>query len=291
MHPALDASAPANASLPPVPATAGAATAYLARPTGRVAYDVTGVGPLVICLPGMGDLRSVYRFLAPALANVGFRVATMDLRGHGESDTTFDAYDDVAAGTDLVALAQHLGGPAILIGNSMGAAAACWAAAEAPQQTAGLVLLGPFVRNGTSPLGRILFRLALLRPWGPAAWSAYFRTLYPTRRDAEYDGHFAEVLASLHRPGHWNAFRATTQTSHDPVEARLGEVHAPTLVVMGEKDPDWPDPTAEARWISERLRARTLMVPGAGHYPQAEFPEVVSPLVAEFARGIPQAAA
>ncbi len=272
--------------------TAAPATAYLARPTGRIAYDITGAGPLVICLPGMGDLRSVYRFLAPVLAEGGFRVATMDLRGHGESDTTFDAYDDVAAGTDLVALAGHLGGPAILIGNSVGAAAACWAAAEAPKQTAGLVLLGPFVRNGsTTPLGKILFRLALLRPWGRAAWNAYFRTLYPTRHDAEFDAHSAEVVASLHRPGHWNAFQATTRTSHDPVEARLGEVHTPTLVVMGEKDPDWPDPTAEARWIAERLGARTLMVPNAGHYPQAEFPEVVSPLVAEFARGVLQPAA
>ena len=66
-------------------------------PHRRIAYDLTGAGPLVICLPGLGDLRSVYRFLAPALAEVGFRVATMDLRGHGESDTTYDAYDDVAA--------------------------------------------------------------------------------------------------------------------------------------------------------------------------------------------------
>jgi pimeloyl-ACP methyl ester carboxylesterase len=269
--------------------TGASAIAYLTRPTGRIAYDIRGVGPLVICLPGMGDLRSVYRFLAPALAKVGFRVATMDLRGHGESDTTFDAYDDVAAGSDLIALATHLTGPAIFIGNSMGAAAACWAAAEAPKVTAGLVLLGPFVRNGAAtPLGKLLFRLALLRPWGRAAWSAYFQKRYPTRNDAEFDAHFARVVASLQRPGHWRAFQATARTTHDAVEARLNEVHAPTLVVMGEKDPDWPDPTAEARWIAERLGARTLMVPNAGHYPQAEFPEVVSPLVAEFAGGVIQ---
>jgi pimeloyl-ACP methyl ester carboxylesterase len=278
---------------PPVPSKARSpatnATDYLTRPTGRIAYDLTGAGPLVICLPGMGDLRSVYRFLAPALAEVGFRVATMDLRGHGESDTTFDAYDDVAAGSDLIALAEHLNGPAILIGNSMGAAAACWAAAEAPKMTAGLVLLGPFVRNGSAtPLSRLLFRIALLRPWGRAVWKAYFRTLYPSRRDAEYDTHFAEVVASLHRPGHWDAFRATARTSHDAAEARLGEVRAPTFVVMGEKDPDWPDPTAEARWITERLSARTLMVPNSGHYPQAEFPEVVSPAVAKFVQGVIQ---
>jgi pimeloyl-ACP methyl ester carboxylesterase len=262
-------------------------TQYLDRPGGRIAYDITGTGPLVICLPGMGDIRSVYRFLAPALADAGFRVATMDLRGHGDSDTTFDAYDDVAAGSDLIALAKHLGGRTVFVGNSMGAGAACWAAAEEPNLTGGLVLLGPFVRDGTAnPFGALLFRLALLRPWGPAAWRAYFRTLYPTRHSADFESHLAELDASIGKPGHWDAFRKTTRTSHAPVEARLSEVRAPTLVVMGDKDPDFPDPAAEARWIAQRLGCEVLMVSGAGHYPQAEFPEIVSPAVAEWLSGM-----
>src|SRR3712207_2030452 len=102
-------------------------TTTVQRPEGRIAYDVTGSGPLVVCIPGMGELRSAYRFTAPALAAAGFRVATMDLRGHGDSDTTFTRYDDVAAGEDALALVEHLGGPAVLLGNSMGAGAAAWA--------------------------------------------------------------------------------------------------------------------------------------------------------------------
>lgn len=77
-------------------------TQLLARPKGRIALDVAGEGPLVICAPGMGDLRSVFRFLRPDLIAAGFRVATMDLRGHGDSEATFDSYDDVATGEDLV---------------------------------------------------------------------------------------------------------------------------------------------------------------------------------------------
>ncbi len=73
---------------------------YLQRPEGRVAYDVRGEGPLVVCLPGMGDVRFSYRVLAAELAAGGCTVATMDLRGHGDSDTTFSRYDDVAAGED-----------------------------------------------------------------------------------------------------------------------------------------------------------------------------------------------
>jgi pimeloyl-ACP methyl ester carboxylesterase len=51
---------------------------------------------------------------------------------------------------------------------------------------------------------------------------------------------------------------------------------------MGEKDPDFPDPNIEARWVADRLKCEVLMVPGAGHYPQAEFPEIVSPAIVEF---------
>lgn len=261
----------------------GSATRYLERPEGRIAFDVVGEGPLVVCAPGMGDLRSVYRFLAPELAAAGFRVATMDLRGHGESDATFTTYDDVAAGTDLLAVAEHLGGPAVLVGNSMAAGGAVWAAAERPDLVAGLVLIGPFVRN--APVGRgaaLAFRLGLLRPWGPAAWNAWYAKLYPGRPPADLAEHRARIRESLRRPGRWRAFIATSRTSHAPAEARLGEVRAPSLVVMGERDPDFRDPAAEAAWIAERLRGEVLLVPGAGHYPQAEAPDVVGPAVVRF---------
>ena len=91
-----------------------------------------GDGPLVICIPGMGDLRSTYRFLVPTLVAAGYRVATMDLRGHGESSCVFESYDDEALASDVIALAESLGGPAVLIGNSMGAGAAVIAAAARP---------------------------------------------------------------------------------------------------------------------------------------------------------------
>jgi len=257
---------------------------FLERPEGRIAYDVVGDGPLVVCVPGMGDLRSSYRFLAPALVEAGYRVSTMDLRGHGDSDATFAAYDDVAAGTDALALVAELGGgPAVLVGNSMGAGAVAWAAAEAPDLVGALVLIGPFVRNAPVNRGAALaFRLMLLRPWGPAAWNAWYRRLFTSRPPADLDAHRARIRDSLRRPGRWKAFAATTHTTHAPVEARLGEVRARTLVVMGDRDPDFKDPTAEAEFVADRLAGALVMVHGAGHYPHAEYPEIVTPAVVDF---------
>ncbi len=268
-------------------------TRKLRRAEGQIAYDVLGVGPLVVCLPGMGELRSSYRHNLQALAEAGFRVAAMDLRGHGDSDATFTTYDDVAAATDALALVEELGGPAVLVGNSMGAGAAVWAAAERPDLVAGLVLVGPFVRQvPINPLLAWAFRIAMSGPWAPAVWNAYLPSLYPGHKPADFAEHRAAIRASMRQPGHARAFVATTRTSHAPAEARLGEVTAAALVVMGTADPDFPDPAAEANWIVSHLPnaggdgAERLLVEGAGHYPQAQEPDIVNPALIAFARSV-----
>ena len=91
------------------------------------------------------------------------------------------------------------------------------------------------------------------------------------------------VVASLKRPGYGKAFSLTTrQTTHDPAEARLGDVTAPAIVIMGDSDPDFKDPAGEAAWIGEKLNAQVVMVPEAGHYPQSQQPEITTPAVLGF---------
>ena len=51
---------------------------------------------------------------------------------------------------------------------------------------------------------------------------------------------------------------------------------------MGELDPDFKDPRAEAAWIGEQLRGEVVVVPECGHYPQAQQPEAVSAAVIAF---------
>ncbi|HXY44471.1 MAG TPA: alpha/beta hydrolase [Acidimicrobiales bacterium] len=258
-------------------------TAYLDRPGGRIAYEVGGDGPLVVLVPGMGDLRATYRFLAPTVRAAGYRVASTDLRGHGDSDATFASYGDAETAGDIAALIGELGGPAVVVGNSMGAGAAALAAAQQPELVSGLVLIGPFVRQPqVGAASRLLLRVAMARPWVARVWGAYLPKLYPGRRPADFDQYRAEIVASLRRPGHARAFSRTTRTSHAPVEARLGDVRAPALVVMGALDPDFKDPQAEAGWIARALRAEVVIVPEAGHYPQAQRPDVTTEAVLGF---------
>ncbi len=260
-----------------------ASTAYLTRPEGRVAYDIEGHGPLVVLVPGMGDLRTTYRFLAPALRAAGYRVACMDLRGHGESDVTFASYGDVETSADIVALVEELGGPAVIVGNSMGAGSAVIAAATRPELVRGLVLVGPFVRNGEiSALQRVLFQIAMAPPWAAMVWKSYLPKLYAGRMPDDFEGYRRQVVANLRRPGYAKAFSRTTHTSHDPAEAQLGHVAAPAMVVMGEQDPDFPDQKAEAAWIGEALHAEVVMVADAGHYPQSQQADITNDAILRF---------
>ena len=264
-------------------ATRSQATSYLARPDGRVAYDVGGDGPLVVLVPGMGDLRSTYRFVEPALRAAGYRVATTDLRGQGDSDTTFATYGDPETAADIIALVEELGGPAVIVGNSMGGAAGVIMAAERPELVDGLVLVDAFVRNSrTNAMQRLLTRVAMAPLWAATVWKSYMPRLYAGRRPTDFEAYRDGVVASLRRPGYAKAFSRITHTSHDPAEARVNDVSAPTLVVMGDRDPDFPDPKAEAAWIADVLHGEVVIVSEAGHYPQSQQPEVTTAAMLRF---------
>ncbi|MGI8881705.1 MAG: alpha/beta fold hydrolase [Jatrophihabitans sp.] len=256
---------------------------YLDRRGGRIAYQVSGTGPLVVCVPGMGELRSSFRFLVPDLVTAGFRVAVLDIRGHGDSDATFGSYDDVALAGDIRALVEHLGGPAAVVGSSMGAAASVLAAVEHGELFSALVMTGPFVRD--VPLSKMqtwMMRAAMGGPWARRVWLSYYPKFYPGTPPADFEQHRAEIGAAMQRKGHRAAFTKTTRTSHSPADAVLDSVRTRTLVVMGAQDPDFPDPTAEAHMIASRVHGRAEIVAESGHYPHAQRPNLVSPLVIDF---------
>ncbi|MCA9623782.1 MAG: alpha/beta fold hydrolase [Myxococcales bacterium] len=261
-------------------------TQFLVRPEGRIAFDLRGPsnGPLVVAVPSLGDVRAEYRFLAPRLAEQGFRVATLDVRGHGESDVGFSDFTSAAVGSDVVALIDHLGArKAQVIGTSMAAAGAVWAAAERPETIERIVLVGPFVRAIPAPAWlRIAMKLLFMRPWGPSAWGLYYKSLYPTSPPADLATYRAELVANLRQPGRLEALHAMLADDKSACEARIPEVRARTLVMMGSRDPDFPKPEAEARLVAERLSAEHVMIEGAGHYPHAEMPDLVAPRIASF---------
>lgn len=266
-----------------------AQTEFFRRPGGTIAYDDNHAkGELVILLPGMGALRSEYRYLTPELTKAGYRVVTVDLRGHGESSVDWDEYTLPASGQDILDLITYLdAGSAHVIGTSFSPGAAVWAAAEQPEAIRSLTMIGAFVRTPAPNFMSKLTEKVLLRgPWKVPLWATFYKTLYPTTQPHDFDEYINELKSTLREPGRFAALQALAFAPKTEAEARLTQVTAPTLVVMGTKDPDWPDPVAEANFIAEKMAAEVVLIEGAGHYPQTEMPEKTAPAIIAFLNGI-----
>ncbi|KAA5606398.1 alpha/beta hydrolase [Roseospira marina] len=264
-------------------------TRFLEVEGGRIAYDDSGGdGPLIVTIPGMGDLRSEYRHLSPRLRQAGFRVVTMDVRGFGETSATWNDYSARAVGGDALALVKHLGaGKAVILGNSFAAGSALWAARDAPDRVRGVVLLGPIVRDGPiSPTTMLAFQVGFAGPWRTEFWAAYWDALFPTRKPDDHDAYRAQLVANLGEPGRMDALLAMLGLSKAETATIVSQSHVPALVVMGSLDPDFDDPAAEANWLAGQIGAESLIIEGAGHYPHAEMPEQVAPKLHTFVRAL-----
>jgi pimeloyl-ACP methyl ester carboxylesterase len=269
-------------------------TEFLDVDGGRIAYDVTGSGPLVVLSHGIGDRRQAYRFLAPELAQAGYRVANADLRGHGESSMGWASITRTDIAGDLLALISHLGGPAVIVGHSISGGAATIAAAKQPELVSGIVEINPFTRTQRLNPGALLrirrYRRGISLLTGTQLfrslrlWMRYLDLAYPAK-PADYAGYMTALAAKLREPGRMAEFMKTGKSTPADAGAQLPNITVPALVIMGTLDPDFADPRAEGGAIAAAMPAglaTVATVDGAGHYPHAQSPDEVAALVIPF---------
>ncbi|MEU5882656.1 alpha/beta hydrolase [Spirillospora sp. NPDC047279] len=259
-------------------------TEYLDVDGGRIAYDVTGGdGPLVVLAPGMGVVRGTFRLLAPKLAEAGYRVAALDLRGHGESSVPFASYSITDSGKDLAALIRHLGGgPAVVLGNSFSSGSAAWVAAHEPALVRAIVLEAPFAR--TVKMNPVMRQLARVILSVPTLWGIYYKNLLKGPKPDDFPAYLKALKANMGERGRLAAARTMGLDDKPEMEGVLTRVAQPALVVMGTRDPDFPDPRAEAEIVAGELAGKTeiVMIEGSGHYPHQEFPAETAATVLTF---------
>jgi pimeloyl-ACP methyl ester carboxylesterase len=270
-------------------------TEFIEVDGGRIAYDVTGEGPVVLLAPGMGTTRDAYRFLAPKIVAAGYRVVNVDLRGHGESSLgNWSSYTRTDTANDLLAVLRQVGGPAVVVGNSFSGGSATIMAATAPELITAIVEMCPFTRvpkldlmallgNGRHRKG-VLLLMRTGMTGSVKAWTRYLDHAYPGTKPADYEANLAELLVNL-RAGGMTAARNMGLSQPTDAQAQLPNVHCPALIMMGSLDPDWPNPQAEAEAIVAALPdgvGRYVMIEGAGHYPHAQYPDQVAAALLPF---------
>jgi pimeloyl-ACP methyl ester carboxylesterase len=254
-------------------------------------------GPPVVLVHGLGATNASMLPLIPGLAR-DYRVLAPDLPGHGGSEATGSAHAARFLGDWLSAfLRETCGGPAVLVGNSLGGRTALEAALNSPAEVRGLVLLCPavafrklrqlvpFVRLVPDELAalpvRVPRRMAMRGLRGLFADSTRLPDAW---HEAAID-EFVRVVSI--RPNRLAIFSALRNVYLDEPFGdsgfwnRLPALAPPALFVWG--DQDVLVPSGFARFVEEALpNATSVVLDSCGHVPQFEQTERTSALISDF---------
>ncbi len=256
--------------------------------TTTMAHDDSGGdGPVVLLIPGAGDVRSENRFLAELLERQGFRVINADLPGHGDSPIA-PAYTVESTASAIVELVERLdAAPVTVVANSFAPAAAVWAATERPDLFSGLVAISPHLHAENSLSASIVsisMRLLLRGPWAAGLWAKLYTGWYKTNPPTDLEHELSKLKSMLSDKDRRRAVRLTLTADRRGMEERIARLRLPTLTIFGSADDHFSDPVATAEATAAELGGGRLLVDGAGHYPHVEDPTSVARAVVEFIR-------
>jgi pimeloyl-ACP methyl ester carboxylesterase len=253
--------------------------------TVELVFDERGAGPPLVVLHGLFGAKRNWATIAKALAP-RHRVLTVDLRNHGASP--WDAVHDYPALAGDVArfIHTHVGGPAAVLGHSMGGKAAMVLALEEPDLVERLVVVD------IAPAASRTSLIDALRAMQQVPLAAC------TRR-GEVDAALAESIAdpsvraflvqNVTTVPHGLAWAVNLEAVERNFPAIVGfpDVAAgrtftgPTLFVVGERS-DYIRPEHHAV-IHRLFPAATIeVVAGAGHWVHAEAPDAFLAVLSGF---------
>lgn len=255
------------------------------RPTSlldtSIAYDRWGRrGPRLLLVHAIGMDRHSWESIAPQLAQ-DFQVAALDLPGHGESDKPAGVdYGIWALAARVHRFLDELEWPdALVVGNSLGGGVSLAMTLQQPDRVRGLALIDSVAfRSGLPLVGRLAFVPVLPLTTALAPRLAVRLGLETARRrwGSVTAGRCDSARCYLRsREGRGAFFRALRQLygpDLDEMSEHYGEIHCPTLVLHGERDPLIRLEHA-ARLATAIPTARLETLPGVGHFPQEEAPE------------------
>jgi pimeloyl-ACP methyl ester carboxylesterase len=263
----------------------------------RISTLVTGQGPDVLLLHGLGATRASMLYTASALS-ARYRVHVPDLPGFGSSGKpATGAYNARWFAENMLGLMDELGiARAHFVGNSMGGRISIEVALLAPHRVGGLGLLCPgvaFVHRELHPIVRLLrpelgmVPHALRRQMVASGfWNVFYdrTTLDPDVGELIVD----EFQRIYHSAGARLAFLASGRNIYlEPpfgrhgFYPRLSRLEVPALFIWA--DSDRLIPAGFSRHVAEWLPgAEQVVLEHCGHVPQIERPEVVEPMLRDF---------
>jgi pimeloyl-ACP methyl ester carboxylesterase len=255
----------------------------------RLYYEVAGAGrPLVMVHAGIANLH-MWDDQVPAFAE-RFRVIRYDARGYGKTegqpDHPWALHEDLRSVMDALNLDR-----AHLVGCSMGGQTILDFALTNPERVAALIPVG-------SGLSGYKHESEEGKRFGTAIEDAFQRgdidTAIEVGTQLWVDGpsrpseRVNPAMRARAKEMLAQAFRAPDYVEPTPIEpsavSRLGEIAAPTLVVLGENDVE--DIQRICRLLASEIRSTRLeVIADAAHLPNMDHPDRFNRLVLEFVGG------
>jgi len=250
-----------------------------------IAYSDEGTGLPIVFLHAFPLNRTMWAQQEEALA-LEFRVITVDLRGHGESDAPLWRYtldqsaDDVHALLDQLSIQQ-----ALFVGLSMGGYVLFAFYRKYAARVRGMILAdtkaqadteegrdGRFqmaqtaYKKGPSAIADIMIQ-KLLSPATIQEKPALVQHVRAMIENNQISGIAGDLMAMAERP--------------DSLPL-LPQISCPTQLIVGELDQ--ATPPSDAKLMAEKIPgARLAIIPGAAHLTNLEQPETFNQIIATFA--------
>ncbi len=251
----------------------------------KIHYATMGSGPLVVMIHGFPDYWYTWRAQMEGLAD-RFQVVAIDQRGYNLSDKPagVENYDVRLLVGDVLAVIRHLGQQkAIIVGHDWGGVVAWQLAINAPQAVERLIIL-----NLPHPRG--LSRELAHNPEQQKN-SAYARRFQQdgAEKALTADGLAGWVKDPAAKKKYVEAFgrsdfgamlnyykRNYPREPYTEDTSPLKKVQCPVLMIHGLGDTALLSPALNGTWDWVEKDLTITTIPGAGHFVQADAPELVT---------------
>ncbi|EKQ57479.1 MULTISPECIES: alpha/beta hydrolase [unclassified Clostridium] len=258
---------------------------YITFDNSKLFYSVKGEGKPLIFIHGNFNDSRVWRYQVESFSSQ-YKVISYDQRGYGKSDTptsTFSHFEDLKVILDSLEIKS-----AVIIGSSSGGSIAIDFALKYPDYVDALILASPAVNGYRYPLKLIIEAMksiSLLKSKGFEAAiekfinSSFWSYFIPDQSNEKARKLILETIRTQKNFYSWNFKLAVPEKPY--AAKRLGEIHIPTLIVLGNRD------FAFNVKVGERLHAGIessdkITISDCGHLPFVEKYEEFNKQICKF---------
>lgn len=258
---------------------------YITVNGAKIACQVTGQGPGLLLLHGLGGSHEDWRRQVPDLS-ARYRLVVPDLRGFGASErrepfTIQQHARDAAALLDALKIRR-----AHVVGLSMGGAVAIELALTAPQRVSGLVLANTAPNFELSNWERRymgFLRFLLAATFGVEGVARLFgKSTFPAPHQARLR---RRQLERASRTSRWVYIASLRSLTRWNAEDRLRRIASPTLVLGAEHD--YTSIEEKRHWAALIPDARVQMLKGSRHRSDLDSPRAFNAAVSRFLESVP----